>query len=84
MHQTVDASLNSSNPVGIAVLVGTSGLSRAPEVKTKFLHAMGMTFTTITDGAEVKVIALSAVIPGLHALVAGVASIDEFVIALSV
>ena len=54
MHQTVDASLNSSNPVG---------LSCAPEVKTKFLQAMGMTFTTITDNAEVKVIALSAVIP---------------------
>jgi len=85
MHQTVDASLNSSNPVGIAVLVGASGLSRGPpEVKTKFLHAMGMTFTTITDGAEVKVIALSAVIPGLHALAARVASVDEFVIALSV
>ena len=62
MHQTVDASLNSSNPVGIAVLVGASGLSRAPEVKTKFLHAMGMTFTTITGVAEVKVMALSAMI----------------------
>ena len=56
MHQTVDASLNSSNPVGV-------GLSCAPEVKTKFLQAMGMTFTTITGVAEVKVVALIAVIP---------------------
>ena len=53
MHQTVDASLNSSNPVGV---------SRAPKVKTKFQHAMRMTFTTITGVAEVKIMALSAVI----------------------
>ena len=40
MHQTVDASLNSNNPVGIAVLVCASGLTHAPEVKTKFFHAI--------------------------------------------
>ena len=62
MHQTVDASLNSSTSVGIAILVSASSLSRAPKVKTKFFHAMGMTFTTITGVAEVKVMALSAVI----------------------
>ena len=53
MHQTVDAALNSSNPVGVG---------GAPKVKTKFLHDMRMTFTTITGVAEVKVITLSAVI----------------------
>ena len=78
MHQTVDASLNSSNPVGIAVLVSASGLSRAPEVKTKFLHAMGMTFTTITDGAEVKVITLSAMIPEKNKQKKMMQHFDEF------
>ena len=50
MHQTVDASLNSST------------INLALKAKTKFLHKMGMTFTTITGVAEVKIMALSAVI----------------------
>ena len=81
MHQTVDASLNNSSLCGIAVIVSSISLSRALQVKTKFFHTMGMTFTSITEEAENKFITLSAVIPGLHVSVAGDASIDKFPIA---
>ena len=41
---------------------------------------VGMTFLTITDSAEVKIFTLNAVMPELHAKIAGFAIGDEFVI----
>jgi len=62
VHQAVDAPLNRSESVGVAILVCGSGGCISTQIEAQFVHPVGMALALKASGTEIVVLANGAVV----------------------